>query len=243
VAIDFGSGGTTNSVDCGDIDMVYSTVSLACWVYCRDFPNGVRDDRWISKALNTNEDAHVFMIGYSSDSNVVRARWNNSLNTQLGTTTLATSYENQWNHFAATYNNGTGELFLNGVSEGTDSGFNTGNLVNTTDQVILGNNTNASNLSPDAILADCCLWKAQLSAADCLELTQGKDPRTVRPDDLLHYWPMYFSGDGIKVVDIVGGGHGTGTAGTSQASLEAPTHQPWHAQTRRDVHSVNVRLR
>lgn len=224
MARDF-TGGSSNLIDVGTFSVVSSAFTMACWVYIDSFSAG-RDDRFISKADGTGVANHDWMLGVGDQGGGVyklRCRFNrDDADTLFGSTDIA-SYTGQWVHAVATFNNGNGEIFLNGVSDGTLSSFPTGNLPNNTDAVYIGNQPTSTSSAPDGRIAEVALWSRVLSGNEIAALARRVSPARFS-SGLEGYWPLL--GQGSTEPDYSGKVRNGSVTGATQIA-HVPVQPPF----------------
>jgi len=114
------------------------------------------------------------------------------------------------------------ELFGDGVSVQTDT---TSRNLDSIDTAIIGANPGSTANDFAGDLAEAAMWGgAGLTSAICLQmsaaLAAGASPLTVKPDLLVHYWPMYNTS---YLVDLVGG---NALSEVTATATNAATHPP-----------------
>lgn len=131
--------GDADYVNAGTFSVVSSAFTMSALLKVNSFSSPDTNERIINKADGTSAANHDWMLSLvDSTGRKLRLRFNRTNNTVIGTTALSA---NTWYHTAATFNNGTGTLFLNGKSDGSSASFNSGNLSNNTNPVYLGANS------------------------------------------------------------------------------------------------------
>jgi hypothetical protein len=145
-----GLDGTNDYVVLPNIDAAGAGFTISAWVRSSTFPAGV-DQRFVSKATGTSEQAHDWMLGHTNNgTNRLRFR----LKTNGVTTTLIASTGelplNTWYHATATYDGTRMRLYLNGVEVGFVA--KTGAVaMNATVPLNLGRNPDGSNYMHGAL--------------------------------------------------------------------------------------------
>jgi hypothetical protein len=113
--------GVNDYIALPNMDVSGSGITIAAWIRSSSFNTNI-DQRFISKASDTTEDGHYWMLG-QTDSGGSKLRFR--LKTGSVTTTLIASSGNlplnTWYHAAATYNGSTMRLYLNGAEIGSVS--------------------------------------------------------------------------------------------------------------------------
>jgi hypothetical protein len=159
-------------------DVSGSALTIAAWVKTASLPANV-DQRFVSKATNTSEQGHYWMLSLS------RNRLRFRLRTEGQTSTLVANAGdvpvNQWYHVAATYDGGAMRLFLNGTEVGVaaKSGvIDTGSTV----PVNLGRNPDGSNYMHGA-LDDLRIFSRALSAQEIAGIAAEQGSGTPAPSN------------------------------------------------------------
>jgi hypothetical protein len=155
-------------------------MTLAAWVNNSAFPAN-SDQRIISKATGSAEQAHYWMLSQTNVGGAQRLRFR--LKTGSVTTTLVAStgdlQPNTWYHVAATYDGSTMRLYLNGVQVGSTS--KTGTIAtNATVPVSIGRNPEGSNYLTGTI-DDVRIYNRALSSADLATVMGAPSPTNQPP--------------------------------------------------------------
>jgi Concanavalin A-like lectin/glucanases superfamily len=204
--------GTTDLIDIGQpaILDITGTFSISAWAY----PTG----------LNTLQD--IFEKGYDGSSEQYLLRFN-STSVDFGTypnlIITTTTYDGthvfangSWYHFCGTWDGTNYRLYVNGgLRAGPSVGANPVHAVNTHVSIgaaDIGGGGAFTRFFPGSI-ADVALWTTGLSANEASGLSQGARPNTVRPGNLVGWWPL----DGLVSPEVDLSGHAnngtlTGTA-------------------------------
>ncbi|MCP4442390.1 MAG: T9SS type A sorting domain-containing protein [Aureispira sp.] len=159
-ALDF--DGTVRKVMTNLLMPSTSTFSVETWVY----PRSTDEDRLISnyEGYNAITNKEFFLDTYSSTNNNGKGLRFSVGNTSVDAADVLTL--DTWNHVAATFNNGTIELFVNGISVGTGSGTTTTLLSNTL-WVLLGNDYyHYSGLELNGKMDEVRIWNKVLTQSD-----------------------------------------------------------------------------
>lgn len=150
--------GSNHVINCGTFSVPSTELTICAWVRFYAF-NG-NNERIIQKADGTGQAQHDFMLSLAGATNdIIRARFNRTEHTLVGTARLTA---NRWHHVAATYNDGTGRTFLDGVEDSTAT-FNAGSLPTNSNPVYIGNST-ALSTTINAAYDDIRLYNRELTA-------------------------------------------------------------------------------
>ena len=151
-----------------------------------------------------------YLLAFGSAGVVVAQQENDS--GTLNTVSTSTSYTaNAWNHCAAVFGGNSSRLvYLNASGAGSSI---TSVTAPTTDNITVGakKNSGAADLLMNGYVAHAAIWSAALTATEVASLYNngiGLDPRSVRPDALVAYWPL-LNNDGDQ--DYWGNFHLTAT--------------------------------
>jgi hypothetical protein len=208
VALDFVQS-YVNVPDSPALDLT-STWTLEAWVFPRAAGNGADQDI-ISKWAGNPGASYILQIDHSG---VIRLVTSNGTTNSiiLGPTLLA---NNSWQHVAATFDNGTVLLYLNGVLDQTA----TGAMVPYVgpEPVAFGREGNYPGGTLNGILDEVRIWNVVRTASD---LATFKARKLVGSEPgLVGYW-RFDEGTGQVVRDATGMGN-DGTLGTT------PGVDPW----------------
>lgn len=208
-------GSATNRIDVGDNDVSGSTITIHAWVR----PDTVAGTdpilaKWASGALE-----YVFYLNAGK----LEATTGNGAGSNdaviTGVTVLTTSV---WASVAFRRNGSARNLFINGVSDKSDSGGSL-SMAGNAEGTKIGGDGFAANYF-DGRIAHVALWSVALSDAEILALGKGASPFLVRPKTMVGYWPLY----GVAYPEIEETGltsQGTQT-GTVSAAAENPPVGP-----------------
>jgi hypothetical protein len=85
------------------------------------------------------------------------------------------------------------------------------------DRFVIGANYNGGTPAGffDGLVALVAVWNAQLTQAEVVALSVGAHPRMIRPENLLHFWPLFNDG-----VDYARGSRGTLTLEASPSFVQ-----------------------
>jgi hypothetical protein len=152
-----------------NFDVSGTAITITAWVRFSSLPGDV-DQRFISKATDTSEQGHYWMLGQMG--NRLRFR----LKAGGTTTTLIASSGNlavgTWYHTAAVYDGSTMRLYLNGAEVGSTSKSGAVNT-STSVPVNIGRSPDGSNFfrgSMDAVR----LYNRALTASEIAAVMQGE---------------------------------------------------------------------
>jgi hypothetical protein len=162
--------GSDDYIELPTLDIRGSTLTIAAWISSRSFPPSV-DQRFVSKAIDTSEPGHYWMVGLIDVSGQKRLRFR--LKAGGTTSTLvASSGElpiDTWYHVAATYDGVAMRLYLNGAEVGVLP--KTGTIdQNPAVPVSIGRHPDASNHMSGAI-DDVRIYDRALTAAEIASIS------------------------------------------------------------------------
>lgn len=208
VALDFVQS-YVNVPDNPALDLT-ATWTLEAWVHPRAAGNGVDQDI-ISKWAGNPGASYILQIDHSG---VIRLVTSNGTTNSiiLGPTLLA---NNTWQHVAATFDNGTVLLYLNGVLDQTATGAMVPYVG--TEPVAFGREGNFPGGTLNGIIDEVRIWNVVRTASD-LATFKGRKLVGSEPG-LVGYW-RFDEGTGQVVRDATGMGN-DGTLGTT------PGVDPW----------------
>lgn len=199
-------------------------VTIAGWVNPDDFPGGDTTFFWNGDKDDPSE-SWVLQLESSGDVVAIRALAAGS-GTQANSTTGFTL--DVWSHVAGTeVATDDRNAFIDGGSKGS----------NTSSRSPAGADRTAIGMSRDSTpsrafsgsIAHVAIWNGILTDGELASLGAGFPPRRVRPDILIHYWPLNGSGGGAEV-DIIGGLNltitGSPTVVEEPPNLHAPMVAP-----------------
>lgn len=141
----------------------------------------------------------------------------NTINSPIGSTVLTTGV---WNHVGVAVSFGSnGKVYLNGVDD--TGGYLSGSAPTTSGTFVSSTGTSRDGLGAllgssapsstarqlNGSLAECALWRVELTADDFAALAKGFTPDQVCPQSLVAYWPM--SGSGSNIPDLRNAKNGT----------------------------------
>ena len=177
--------GTDDYIQCGNDALFWSRAltkfSFSIWVYST--ANVVTADRYIIS--HGNGTAQGFRLIYVNNSNKISFLCKNAAGTNFDAVSNLALPLNKWTLLTGVYDNSLGtqniKLYVDGVLQ-TD----TGNLTETLNlSAILTLGTDQSANSPNIYMKDFRFWKNKaLSAAEALQLYEGRDESQIEPD----YW-------------------------------------------------------
>jgi hypothetical protein len=150
-----------NIVALSDVDDTYDSDRLAC------YPAGNVDLACIVARTTTNFDA-----GFEAAS------------------TAGSMDANVWQHACGVFTSASARAaFVNGVNKGTNANEITPNA---RDTVTIGGSLQSGGVSTpmSGMIAEVAVWSVALTDAEVAELGDGASPLTVRPESLVHYWPL-----------------------------------------------------
>ena len=181
-----------------------TTWTLEAWVYPRAAGNGADQDI-ISKWAGNPGASYILQIDHSGVIRLVTS--NGAVNSiVLGATPLV---NNVWQHVAATFDNGTLLLYLNGVLDQTATGVMVPFVG--TEPVAFGREGNFAGGTLNGIIDEVRIWNLVRSAA---ELATFRSQKLVGSEPgLAGYW-RFDEGSGQVVADATGHGN-AGGLGTS----------------------------
>lgn len=140
-----------------------------------------------------------------------------------GTASTTTGYQaNTWHHACGVFASSTDRrVYLDGGSKGSNTAAASASPPNT---VTLGTRYAVAGRGQylSGLIARAAIWSVALTDDEVALLATGVDPRTVRPDALLRYWPLRYPG--AVEYDEVGTGDLTVSGGTQ---AEDPPLRGW----------------
>lgn len=134
---------------------------------------------------------------------------------------------NAWNSCVGVYQSTSATAFLNGTK--TTASFSAQTFSGSLDLTglgVLARSTVAIPMNGD--IAWACVWNVALTDAEAQAFCNGAHPYTIRPGNLVAFWPLTGGGDAGEIDQI--GGYDlteTGTVGTADSPLVGLGSQIW----------------
>ena len=174
-----------------------SPLTLSAWVNADQLPaafgdefniieitDGTTSDVWRIRLDDANDGQPQFIIG--------------SAGTAVATATAAIT-AGTWHHVCGVAVSTTDRrCFLDGGNKGTNT---TSKGDPTVTETAIGSRTSTNDFF-DGKLAEIAIWNIALTDAQVLMLARRVSPLSIRPDALVHYWPLY--GVGSPEPDYIG---------------------------------------
>ena len=198
---------------------VFAMTGLPCTTAFWMYPNSTSGNQWpvYSQNMAATQINSSVILNYPS-SGKVTGQTTDTVATSLPTATANFS-ASSWYHVAHSCGTGSTTIYLNGGNSAAQSASPTV----TCDRCIRG----ASNLtSPGSYfngrLAEVGFWTVALTADEVLTLSKGMSPLFVRPQSLVHYWPL--RGSYSPEIEVMRAGGLTLTASPAFADHPAIFH-------------------
>ncbi len=193
-------------------------MSISGWVYL-DSDVGPNDNRIISKGVGTGANDVVWALRVSQSSDrpqfSVRIGGAAQITSLAGVATLA---QNVWHHLVGVYNNGTIEIWSNGVLQNTRAVV-AGNLDTNADQTWIGDQPTSDNRPLDGRVTDVRIYNRALLPDDIVSIFNGHG---VDGDatDIAYRWPLNEGAPGVVIGagDIINVGPNALAAGDGVSS-------------------------
>jgi len=162
-------------------NFITNNVSVSAWVNYSTLPSSFDGAFLGTQSFSTG-------LGFYAVSGVIRfAIEGYNTNYVANTVTLST---NQWYHFCGTWNGSTIELFVNGVSQGTDS---YSGSITTSNQLFLGRVLNNS-YNINGKLSNISIWNAGLTSSQVTEIYNEGVPSNLNNhsaySNLVSWWQL-----------------------------------------------------
>jgi hypothetical protein len=180
-----------------DLD-VRNTWTLEAWVYPRSAGNGVDEDL-VSKWAGVTDAAYILQIDGATGK--LRLATNNGI-TQSIVLSSAAIRNNAWQHVAATFNNRTVKLYLNGVLDRTVLGVRT--PINSSQPLAFGREGNFAGGTLNGRLDEVRVWNRVRTPSQIANWRRRQ--LTGIEVGLMGYWP-FNEGHGQIATDLTGHGH------------------------------------
>lgn len=164
-------------------------MSFACWVY----PTSNPGDRHVMQIGTNGSFNNVFtmMVENSTLYLLAITRKTNS-NTARSTGTVPAG---AWTHCCAVFTSATERIVYRNF---TDKIIDTGqNAPSAPDKTSIGQRGDNAARFPGYV-AEACIWNAALTDAQVELLNGGAHPRTVLPENIVAYWPLYSIGSTVQ---------------------------------------------
>jgi len=170
--------GVDDRVTMGQVDVSGGDgLTIAFWTLVDDLDNS--DARFVSKATNTSEQGHDWMVS-TYDGNTVRLRLKAGGTTSTLVSSAGAISTGEWHHVAATYDGSTMRIFVDAAPAASAS--KTGAVANSSSvPLALGAQPQGSN-ELDGLLDDVRIYDRALSQAEIEVLASGSGPA----ESLLH---------------------------------------------------------
>lgn len=159
-------------------------LTLSCW--CWVGANGVEESL---VNLRNSASTSAFAVQRTT-TGAARVRINSGAGTATATT-ATTAPVGAWSHFCATFTTTTSRsVFLNGFAKATNTTSRTPSGITVTEVGL--------DISSGDIIAFPAIWNVVLTDGEILQLAQGADPRTIRPQNLVAFWPLNTPGSTVE---------------------------------------------
>jgi len=173
-----------------------TNMTIAGWVNCSVAPLSTTTGVVMSVG-NTqgypNDAGNIECKWDSKDTNIHSAVFHN-VNTNYAHVSMGTYAPNTWYHFAITRTLTLGQLYQNGVSQGTVALTNQAySSVLWYFSVLAGRGTMGSDPASGSVCM-AAWWDTILSQSEITSLALGFSPRLVRPQNLRDYFPLIANG-------------------------------------------------
>ncbi|MGB5052698.1 MAG: LamG-like jellyroll fold domain-containing protein, partial [Caldilineaceae bacterium] len=164
--------GTDDFASLGTWSIAGSAITVSAWVKADDWKSS-EDVRILSKASDTTEQGHTWML--SETGNLLRFRLKTNGTTSTLIANSGTLPTNTWTHVAAVYDGSMMKLYQDGVEVGSQA--KTGTLDQNTQAIHIGNNPDNSNHF-DGVMDDVRIYNKALTQTEIqtdmnTPLTQG----------------------------------------------------------------------
>lgn len=169
-------------------------LTLALWVMPRTFTStgglfGIHN--------NGSPLDHFRVLNNSSGTASAQAASSGSFGTANSSRSMTLS---AWNHVAGVFTSSTSRAcFVNGAGKGTNAtNITPGALTHVITGAHRGSSPDTYSVYHNGIIASPAIWSVALTDAEIRQLAQGADPRTIRPQNLVAFWPLDTPGSTVE---------------------------------------------
>ncbi len=179
MAIDF--DGTGDRLEFSGSPISDYPLTMACW-FKPDVQNAT-DSLMTINDFATGNERHELHIAGAVAGDPVRYQCNDGAGSVFAATT--TGFNNtSWQHACAVGRSATSrDVYLNGGGKGSNT---TSRSPTGMDRMRLGDGTGEYA----GLLAEAAVWNVDLSDAEVARLAKGVSPLSVRPQNIVNYWPL-----------------------------------------------------
>lgn len=182
------------------LGIVNVPISISCLVYLDQMPFAAGDEMAVVH-LNKENDSLDWLTLRADDTNGdqdVQANLKGNGTVQIAESDVEVT-ASTWQHYGASYTLASRYAYLNGIP-GPESTPSPGAMTNWVNFYIGAANVSGLADYVDGAIAEVGIWNAILTSAEMLTLSKGYSPLFVRPQNLVHYFPLVRSN-----IDVVGG--------------------------------------
>lgn len=184
------TGSTSNRAAVATVPITAAPGTMAMWFK----PANLTSFQQLLYVINTANTSY-FGIGYDGANtfglgdNVAYCEASLASVNQVGVSPTGGT-ANVWMHIAGVFNSGTSRTaYLNGAAGSVSTNSAVPTTMNRTD---IGHFAATNPLNGS--MAEIAIWTAALTAAEILSLAKGASPLSVRPEQLVRYWPVFGNG-------------------------------------------------
>ena len=206
--------GTSNYIDCGNLQPSTTSLSISAWAYKTDTSNGSIIGRGASVDYGVFIYNGSLMFGLNSGS------WST-----IAISNFTNNYLNQWFHVCATWDGSTIKLYLNGNEEASAS--KTGTITYTSNNTTIGKNSTLSGFEWDGKLSNCSVWNTALTSSQVTEIYNEGVPSNLNNhsaySNLVSWWQLgsnsSFNNTVWTVLDEKGTNDGVSSTNMSEVDI------------------------
>jgi hypothetical protein len=150
---------------------------------------------------NTTNNNRYYLLVTTSGATGALAKASSTAVQATSTSTLSTG---SWHHVCAVFTSSTSRAaYLDGGNKGTDATSASPSSAAITSTFIGRCTSSTTDNYMEGTIAQCAVWNVALTDPEVASLATGLTPLHVRPNNLVHYWPL--ESRASPEIDFVGG--------------------------------------
>ena len=181
--------GTNNYLEIESSLGVVGPFTMACWAWLNNV-TAVHSLMCVANGASDTEYYELAARGTDVGDPVAAVSRNGTYNDATTSTGFTAS---TWFHACGVFSSTTSrDAYINGGSKGSDT---VSSIPATLTRMSVGSLCRLNRTSYlNGLVAHPCVWNVALSESEIAALAKGADPRTIRPESIRAYWPLW--GDG-----------------------------------------------